>query len=82
MIIPVRCFTCNKVIGNKWTYYQERVKEMMDTKEIDDSDVNNDVINSRDGKEPRGKILDDMGITRVCCRRHMLSHVDLIDIIN
>jgi len=22
MIIPVRCFTCNKVIGNKWIKFQ------------------------------------------------------------
>uniref|UniRef100_A0A453FTM6 DNA-directed RNA polymerases I, II, and III subunit RPABC5 n=8 Tax=Pooideae TaxID=147368 RepID=A0A453FTM6_AEGTS len=21
MIIPVRCFTCGKVIGNKWDHY-------------------------------------------------------------
>ena len=23
MIIPVRCFTCGKVIGNLWERYQE-----------------------------------------------------------
>ena len=27
MLIPVRCFTCNKVIGNKWELYQEKLKE-------------------------------------------------------
>jgi len=25
------------------------------------------------------KILDDMGLTRYCCRRMLLTHVDLID---
>jgi len=30
------------------------------------------------GEDP-GKVLDDMGIKRYCCRRMFLSHVDLID---
>lgn len=27
MIIPVRCFTCGKVIGDKWEEFKERAKE-------------------------------------------------------
>jgi len=30
------------------------------------------------GEDP-GKVLDSMGITRYCCRRMLLSHVDIID---
>jgi len=26
MIIPVRCFTCNKIIGNKWEKYNSILK--------------------------------------------------------
>ena len=26
MIIPVRCFTCGKILGNKWTPYQDAIK--------------------------------------------------------
>lgn len=81
MIIPVRCFTCNKVLGDKWNHYQKKVNEMKDTAEIDDADARHDVINAENGKEPRGRLLDDMGIKRMCCRRHLLTHVDLIDII-
>jgi len=29
--------------------------------------------------EPPGKVLDDMGIKRYCCRRMFLSHVDVSD---
>jgi DNA-directed RNA polymerase I, II, and III subunit RPABC5 len=29
-------------------------------------------------KTAEGKALDDLKLTRPCCRRHMLSHVDLI----
>ncbi len=27
MIIPVRCFTCGKVIGNKWNKYLKLLEE-------------------------------------------------------
>ena len=34
MIIPIRCFTCNKVIANKWITYEHLVKKGEDHKEI------------------------------------------------
>ena len=30
------------------------------------------------GEEP-GKVMDDLGIKRYCCRRMLLSHIELID---
>ncbi len=27
MIVPVRCFSCGKVIGDKWEDFQERTEE-------------------------------------------------------
>ncbi len=57
MIIPIRCFTCGKLIGDKWEEYVKR-KEA--------------------GEDPK-RILDDMGLTRYCCRRMLLSHVEIID---
>lgn len=27
MIIPVRCFSCGRVIGDKWEEFQERTEE-------------------------------------------------------
>lgn len=57
MIIPVRCFTCGKLIGDKWEEFARRVKE----------------------GESAGKVLDDLDITRYCCRRMILSHVEIID---
>jgi len=57
MIIPVRCFTCGKLIGDKWEEFSKRVKN----------------------GEPADKVLDDLGVTRYCCRRMLLSHVEIID---
>jgi DNA-directed RNA polymerase subunit N (RpoN/RPB10) len=57
MIIPVRCFTCGKVMANKWITYQQQIQE---------------------GKAA-AQILDDMKLTRYCCRSMLLSHVDILD---
>ncbi|MGC9037356.1 MAG: DNA-directed RNA polymerase subunit N [Candidatus Micrarchaeia archaeon] len=29
--------------------------------------------------EDAGKVLDELGVKRYCCRRMLISHVDLID---
>ena len=28
-------------------------------------------------KTVEGKIMDDLGLNKMCCRRHMLTHVDI-----
>ena len=58
MIIPVRCFTCGKVIGNKYDKYL-------------------DMLNKEDYSE--GDALDGLGLKRYCCRRMIMTHVDLIE---
>jgi DNA-directed RNA polymerase I, II, and III subunit RPABC5 len=57
MIIPVRCFSCGKVVGNKWEEYLQLVK----------SDI------------APNEALDGLGLKRYCCRRMVLTHVDLIE---
>lgn len=85
MIIPIRCFTCHKVIGDKWEYYAKRVKEEQaksdkNTYKLDDLTIDDrkSVFFSDDFK---GKILDELNLKKICCRRHMLGHVDLIDVL-
>jgi DNA-directed RNA polymerase subunit N (RpoN/RPB10) len=29
----------------------------------------------------KGKILDELGLVKMCCRRHLLTHIDMIEII-
>jgi len=57
MIIPVRCFTCGKVIGNKWDNYLSLLQ----------------------ADYTEGDALDALGLRRYCCRRMLLTHVDLIE---
>jgi DNA-directed RNA polymerase subunit N (RpoN/RPB10) len=75
MIIPVRCMTCGKVLADKWEEYDRRCKAV-----ADDEAGGKKIIVQADGskgKTPRGKILDELEITNLCCRTIMLSHVDL-----
>ncbi|RLF11449.1 MAG: DNA-directed RNA polymerase subunit N [Thermoprotei archaeon] len=32
----------------------------------------------KEGEAP-GKVLDDLGVTRYCCRRMLISHIEAID---
>tara|TARA_B100001142_G_C13692044_1_gene406335 strand:+ start:156 stop:413 length:258 start_codon:yes stop_codon:yes gene_type:complete len=82
MIIPVRCFTCGKVIGSKWKRYEElvlenRLKQGKDPKEDSILDI---VYLSDDStqKTPEAIALDQLGLVRYCCRRHLLGHVELV----
>jgi DNA-directed RNA polymerase subunit N len=57
MIIPIRCFTCGRLVADKWEEFNRRVRQ---------------------GEDP-ATVLDSMGLKRYCCRRMLLSHVDIID---
>lgn len=58
MIIPVRCFSCGKLVSEVFEEYVKR---------------------TQNSKEKPEKVLDDLGITRYCCRRTIFSHVEAID---
>ena len=85
MIIPVRCFTCHKVIGDKWSFFKRKVDEHeRETKnrkyDMESLGVTSDLDIYFTDTYP-GKVLDELKLTKMCCRRHMLSHLDLVDII-
>jgi DNA-directed RNA polymerase subunit N (RpoN/RPB10) len=76
MIIPIKCFTCGKVLANKYRYYKQEVMKIKAEKGLEVNKViylDNDNIT----KTPEGDVLDKLGLTKYCCRRHMLTHVDL-----
>ena len=78
MIIPIRCMTCGKILADKWFTYLKLVKEKRGSKHPSKMlDISLETIK----KTPEGEALDKLKLTRYCCRRHMLTHVDLVDII-
>ena len=77
MIIPVRCFTCGKVIGDKWTKYQELVNS--EQREPTVLDITYIKEKTEEHQEtPEAKAFNLLGIDRYCCRRHFLGQVDLL----
>lgn len=66
---------CGNVLADKWLAYQRRIKERtgshapapfyMDGKTVPDT--------------VEGQALNELGLRRYCCRKHMLTHVDLMD---
>ena len=76
MIIPVKCFTCGNVLANKYQYYLREVRKM----KIERGDNPDDVVYlTKDSakKTPEGIVMDNLKLTRMCCRRHMLTHVNI-----
>ena len=76
MIIPVKCFTCGYVLADKYRYYIMKVRELKISDKIDPDQVIY-LTNDNVKKTQEGKVLDDIGCTKMCCRRHMLTHVDI-----
>lgn len=74
MIFPIRCVTCNNVIAGKWLAYLDKVKEYR--KETGKTEM--EYLTATTTKTAEGKALDDLGVKRPCCRRHFLTHVDLL----
>ena len=76
MIIPVKCFTCGGVLADKYRYFlkQVRKQKMRDNKSLKQVEY----LSSKNmDKTIEGNVLDDLGLTDPCCRRHMLTHVDI-----
>ena len=76
MIIPVKCFTCGKVIGDKYKYYVEEVRKIKLSRDMNIHKVLYLTMEFRE-KTPEGEVLDELKLTKMCCRRHMLTHVDI-----
>jgi len=76
MIIPVKCFTCGKVLANKYRFYQIEIKKRKISKSLE---VDKIIYLTEDNidKTAEGEVLDILGLNKYCCRRHMLTHVDI-----
>jgi DNA-directed RNA polymerase subunit N len=59
-MVPVRCFTCGKVVGEHWEEFKSRTRE--------------------DDENPE-QVLNELGVERHCCRRMLVSHKDLVDVV-
>lgn len=76
MIIPIKCMTCGNVLADKYRFYQEQVRRKKISKGVQLEKV---IYLTKDHieKTPEGEVLDELQLHNVCCRRHMLTHVDI-----
>jgi len=92
-MIPVRCFTCGAVISDRWDAYVRKVRENEDAKAREgaaskpggktdgDAEQVGGSVAGKENMDPMStaKILDDLDLTRLCCRRHFLANVEMMD---
>jgi len=83
MIIPIKCFTCGMVLADKYRYYLEEVRKRKLAKNMEklakDEEIDKVLYLTKEfhEKTPEGIVLDELGFNKMCCRRHMLTHVDI-----
>lgn len=76
MIIPIKCFTCGHVLADKYRFYQAETRRLKLSQGIDTDKVIY-LTKTNNEKTIEGNVLDNLGLTNMCCRRHMLTHVDV-----
>ena len=76
MIIPVKCFTCGKVLADKYQFYKREIKKRKISKSVD---LENVLYLTKDfvDKTVEGEVMDILKLNKYCCRRHILTHVDI-----
>ena len=77
MIIPVKCFTCGTVLADKYRYYEQEVRKIKANKDMEIDKVVYLTKEENVKKTPEGEVMDKLKLTKYCCRRHMLTHVNL-----
>ena len=76
MLIPVKCFTCGKVLADLYPGYLRMIREkkIKNNMEVDKVVY---LTKTNTDKTIEGETLDKLQLNKMCCRRHMLTHVDI-----
>jgi DNA-directed RNA polymerase subunit N (RpoN/RPB10) len=71
--IPYRCYTCGWPLATKWKTYLDMVKKYrkQDNRPEKDELV---YLTQTTKITAEGRAMDELGLTRECCRRHFLTH--------
>ena len=82
MIIPIRCFTCGKIIGDKWEAYKKLVQENREKMGLPDEDTIIDVKLENLQETPEGIAMNQLKLKRYCCRNVLICTIDMTNIIS
>jgi DNA-directed RNA polymerase I, II, and III subunit RPABC5 len=72
MLIPVRCFSCGKVLATKYEKFKKLEKEKYEKEKY---------LHNQDENVDLQDIFCKLKLKRYCCRRMILTHVNLLEII-
>ena len=79
----MRCFTCGTPLSNIYEKYKELVLKYSDSKSLIEEDRIYRVTEENMNKEiAEKKALDQLGLNKYCCRRVMITHVDIVEQLN
>jgi len=67
MLIPIRCFSCGNIIANKYDKFLELFNKKKKKKNFDELKMDNT------------NIFKELKLKRYCCRRMLLTNIDIID---
>jgi DNA-directed RNA polymerase subunit N (RpoN/RPB10) len=70
-MLYVRCPTCRSLLASKQILYENMLNDICNDQQLSDSEKN---LKKR-------KVLDELYITRECCRMRVLTYLRLIDLI-
>ena len=75
MIIPIRCFSCGKVSRSSIT----RLAQLITRSEQVIADLWERYMALLEDGVNDGEAMNQLGCRRYCCRRMLMTHVDLIE---
>ena len=77
MIIPIKCVTCGNVLANKYRYFLEQVRKQKMESGQQINKVTYYSKTTEDKETPEAEVMNNLKLRNVCCRRVMLTHVDI-----
>lgn len=77
MIVPVKCFTCGKVLADVYRVYLEEVRKIKAQQHMDTDRIIYLTHDNHLQVTPEKEVMDRFRITKMCCRNQMLTTVEL-----
>ena len=77
MLCPVRCFSCGRVLADKYLYFDRKRNEKLAALKV--NSASDKPFDAR--SVAVGDVLDKLGLTLYCCRSTLMTAVDLMDVI-
>ena len=74
MLVPVKCFTCNTLLANKWNIYKSEKEKLEKTKE-------DSKISEQEYIDKTIELFNKLNLKRYCCRMCITSTLDMTNII-